>query len=140
VIRIKKASPAPAPEPKGKKDDGDKPAKGKDSTSSLTEKLLKKGAKGMKQTAERWMQYDAATQKVKYAKKEGDLKASNKSVKEIDCNGAEITTSEKGKVFWVIIKKGKFSREIGAKTKEQRDKWRDALKGGEKKGDEPKKR
>jgi len=93
----------------------------------------------MKATAERWMVYDAATQKVKYAKKEGDLKSSSKGVKEIDCSGAEITTQDKGKVYWLVIKKkGKVDREIGSKSKDVRDKWKDAIKGagGEKKGDD----
>jgi len=105
------------------------------------ERLFKKGAKGWKSIEERYMLIDGT--KLKYAKKEGDLKT--KLAKFIELKEADIVDEglKQGK-YWIRIKgKGKINREIACKNKDSRDIWVKNLKaaaGTDKKpAEEPKK-
>jgi len=66
--------------------------------------------------------------KLKYAKKESDLKGT-KGVKSIELKAATISTGkDSAERYWIRIK-GKEIREIACKSKDSRDKWIELLKG-----------
>jgi len=127
--KTKQASP--------RKDDAPK----KDDKKATIEELWKKGSGGLKKTEKRYMCIENT--KIKYAKKESDLKSA-KNFKTIELKGAEIAAEkESGGKYWIKIK-GHSHREIACKNADTRTKWIALLKaagggGGESKPAETKK-